>query len=238
MEQQKQKSHQNGRKQIHTREIDSFHRFLELPAELRIIIWNFSISPRRLQVRIISEGPGLLHDQISGPVPSLLCTNAESRAAGLMLYKTQITRRGCAYYNPEIDMFVLHGDNIWYDGHMYKELLSEGGKMVFGLVRNLEIRVSQDKYLLGRLRNEARAWDLNRDRAETSREGNVLSYFTRLEHLNLRIERDGGQNWRIYPRVVITDQREVCRRAVQEFYFKKVKGKLFSDYEMPEITIS
>jgi hypothetical protein len=68
---------------------------------------------------------------------------------------------------------------------MFKDLLSEGGKTVYGLVRNLEIRVSKDKYLLGGLRNEGRAWDLNRDRAETNRERNILSYFPRLENLKL-----------------------------------------------------
>lgn len=101
-----------------------------------------------------------------------------------MLYKTQI-RRGCAYYNSEIDIFVLSRDKPWSDGHMFKDLLSEGGKTVYGLVRNLEIRVSKDKYLLGGLRNEGRAWDLNRDRAETNRERNILSYFPRLENLKL-----------------------------------------------------
>ncbi|KAB8294996.1 hypothetical protein EYC80_006945 [Monilinia laxa] len=81
----------------------SFAFFSQLPVELRLMVWNYSISPRIIKVRYNYAR----NSCISKDVPPLLLVSREARAEALQRYEqsfgTRTKLKSAIYFNYELD---------------------------------------------------------------------------------------------------------------------------------------
>lgn len=106
---------------LYPQQPEAFRLFSRLPAEIRLIIWAFTIKPRfiYLGTTIVSARTDTVSSQ---PVPKILHINSESRAFGLNIYdayKSNLSKSKYVqmrskllprhyYFNSSIDLFGMH----------------------------------------------------------------------------------------------------------------------------------
>ncbi|KAK3343325.1 hypothetical protein B0H65DRAFT_444048 [Neurospora tetraspora] len=102
----------------------TFHPLPRLPYELRLLIWEATISPRRVEVDFLVlnqlfHQPQWTHRLVSlTPPPAILSTCRESREVGLKVYKKVFLglRRPIPYVwlNPRLDELKLEQGAVAY----------------------------------------------------------------------------------------------------------------------------
>lgn len=94
----------------------TFHRFLQLPFELRLEIWNYSLCPRAITFEPASSGPKLRFK----PTPSILHVCSESRAFGLKhytRYESDPEHQSLTpsfYFDAAIDLLYIEPGNLHF----------------------------------------------------------------------------------------------------------------------------